>query len=133
MILLSVSPVLSSSHEEHEKRFEAFTNSIYEAANTISWSGEYNLQDIEFVKDEMNGDETVYSRAWCDDYYLVIRKYPNSKWSKSVVSNLWTSSEELTFADGIKVGSSFRKLRKYFGSEHLNQPAPTIYSVFQSV
>ncbi len=131
VICLSVPPVFASSYEEHEKRFEAFGNSIDEAAKRISWSSEYNLQDVEFVRNEMLGDETVYARAWYDDYYLVIRRYRNNDWSNSFVSNFWTGSEELTFTNGIKVGSSFSELISYFGAEHLNQSSPTIYSVFQ--
>lgn len=131
MIFLSAAPVFASSYEEHEKKFESFFNSINEAAKKISWSSEYNLQDVEFVKDEMNGDETVYARAWYDDYYLLIRRYRNNDWSESSVSDFWTNSEELTFADGIKAGSSFSELESYFGAEHLNQSSPAIYRVFQ--
>ena len=131
MILLLTSPAFTLTDEEYLKRFDAFFNSINEAANTISWSSEYNLQDVEFVKNEMDGDETVYARAWYDDYYLLIRRYHNNDWSKSFVSDFWTNSKELTFADGIRTGSSFSKLESYFGAEHLNQSSPAIYRVFQ--
>lgn len=118
MIFLSAAPVFASSYEEHEKKFESFFNSINDAAKKISWSSEYNLQDIEFVKDEMNGDETVYARAWYDDYYVVIRHYKDNSWSGSYVSEFWTTSEELTFVNGIKVGSPFSAVESYFGREH---------------
>ena len=119
MILLSVSTVFASSpYEEHQKRFEAFSKSIDDAANKISWSGEYNLQDVEFVRNEMNGDETVYARAWYSDYYVVIRHYKDNNWSSSYVSEFWTTSEELTFINGIKVGSPFSAVESYFGKEH---------------
>ena len=131
MILVLTSPAFTLTDEEYQKKFESFFNSIDDVAKKISWSSEYNLQDVEFVRDEMNGDETVYARAWYDDYYLVIRKYHNSNWSNSFVSDFWTNSEELTFADGIKIGSSFSELESYFGSEHLNQSSPAIYRVFQ--
>ena len=131
MILVLTSPAFTLTDEEYQKKFESFFNSIDDVAKKISWSSEYNLQDVEFVRDEMNGDETVYARAWYDDYYLVIRKYHNSNWSNSFVSDFWTNSEELTFADGIKIGSSFSELESYFGAEHLNQSSPAIYRVFQ--
>ena len=134
MILLSVSTVFASSpYEEHQKRFEAFSKSIDDAANKISWSGEYNLQDVEFVRNEMNGDETVYARAWYDDYYLVIRKYTNKTWSKSFALGFWTSSEELTFAKGIKVGSSINDVKAFFGKEHVSQQSPSSkkYNVYR--
>ena len=119
MILLSVSTVFASSpYEEHQKRFEAFSKSIDDAANKISWSGEYNLQDVEFVRNEMNGDKTVYARAWYSDYYVVIRHYKDNNWSSSYVSEFWTTSEELTFINGIKVGSPFSAVESYFGKEH---------------
>ena len=128
MILVCVSSAFS---DEHEKRFEAFCESIVEAANKISWSSEYKLQDVEFVKNELWGDETVYARAWYDDYYLLIRKYDSSEWSKSYVYNFWTNSEELTFLNGIKVGSPFSKVEAYFGKEHLSLTSPTTYQAVQ--
>ena len=126
IILLMVSPVLS---DEHEKRFQDFASTIIDAANRISWSSEYKLQDIEFVENEMLGDETVRARAWYDDYYVVIRKYHNKDWSSSHVSDFWTNSEELTFLNGIKVGSPFSKLEAYFGKEHLYHISPITYNV----
>lgn len=128
LILLSVPQVFALGYEE---KFEAFSNSIDEAAKQICWSGEYDLQDVEFVRNEMLGDETVYSRAWYSDYYVVIRKYRNRDWSNSYVSAFWTSSEELTFTNGIKVGSSFSEVESFFGWEHLNRRASSIYRVFQ--
>ena len=64
MILVFTSPAFTLTDEEYQRRFEAFFNGINDAANKISWSSEYNLQDVEFVRDEMNGDETIYARAW---------------------------------------------------------------------
>ena len=109
----------------HEKNFEVFENSIIEVANKITWSGKHNLQDVEFVENEMEGDETVYARAWFNDYYLVIRKYTGKTWSKSFVLGFWTSSEELTFAKGIKVGSSLDDVKAFFGEKHISQQSPS--------
>ena len=53
--------VSSAFADQHEKNFELFEKTIIEAANKITWSGKHNFQDVEFVKNEMNGDETVYS------------------------------------------------------------------------
>ena len=129
IILLAVSPVFSSQYNSHEERFEAFAKSIDEAANKISWSSEYNLQDMEFVKGELFDDEMVYARAWYADYYVLVRKYRSKDWSSSRVADFWTSSEELTFLNGIKVGSPFSKVISYFGKEHVYSEAPTRYSV----
>ena len=123
-------PALSSA-DDHEEKFAAFWKTIEEAANRISWSGEHNLQDVEFVRDEMFGDERVYSRAWYSDYYVLIRNYSNKDWSSSFVANFWTNSEELIFADGIKVGSPFSKVISYFGKKHLYSSSPSVYRVFQ--
>lgn len=79
----------------------------------------------------MLGDETVYSRAWYSDYYVLIRNYRSKDWSSSYVTNFWTNSEELTFADGIKVGSSFSKVESYFGKKHLSYGGSEVYRVFQ--
>lgn len=109
----------------HEQNFITFTNSIIEAANRITWSGKHNLQDSEFVKDDMDGDEMVYDRAWYSDYYIVVRKYSDKTWAKSEVSFFWTSSEELTFAKGIKVGSSVDDIKAFFGEAHVHQRLPS--------
>lgn len=129
LVMAVVFPALSSG-DEHEEKFEAFWKSIESATNPISWGGECDLQDIEFVRNEMFGDETVYARAWYSDYYVLIRRYKNKDWSSSFISNFWTNSEELTFANGIKVGASFSKVESYFGDEHL-LPNGEIYRVFQ--
>ena len=129
VLLLLVSPVFAASHE---RNFEIFEKSITEAANQISWSSEYNFQDREFVEDEMDGDETVYQRAWYDDHYVLIRKYNDKTWSKSYVSHFWTDSDALTFADGIQVGSSLDDLKAFFGRRHVSQNAASqIYYVYQ--
>ena len=129
-VMLLISPSCSLA-DEHEEKFSAFWNTIEKAANQISWSGEYNLQDVDFVRNEMLGDETVYSRAWYSDYYVLIRNYSNKDWSSSYISEFWTNSEELSFAGGIKVGSPFSKIVSYFGKEHLNSNSSGIYRVFQ--
>ena len=129
-VMILFSPSFSSA-DEYEEKFEAFWSSIMSAANQISWSGEHNLQDVEFVRNEMLGDETVYARAWYSDYYVLIRNYRNKDWSNSYISEFWTNSEELTFADGIKVGSPFSKVVSYFGREHLSSNGSPIYLVFQ--
>ena len=118
VMLICISSAFADSHQE---RFEVFSNSIEEVANKITWSGKHNFQDVEFVENEMDRDETVYSRAWYDDYYLVIRNYKDKNWSSSYVANFWTASEELTFANGIKVGSSIDDIRKFFGKDHVQQ------------
>ena len=120
-----------SSADEHEEKFMAFWKTIEEAANRISWSGEHNMQDVEFVRNELFGDERVYARAWYSDYYVLIRHYRNKDWSSSYISNFWTDSEELIFADGIKVGSPFSKVESYFGKKHLNYDDAGRYRVFQ--
>ena len=58
MMLICIS---SAFADQKEKNFELFEETIIEAANKITWSGKHNFQDVEFVKNEMNGDETVYS------------------------------------------------------------------------
>ena len=120
-----------SSADDHEDKFIAFWNSIEEAANRISWSGEHNMQDVEFVRNEMLGDETVYERAWFSDYYVLIRNYRNKDWSSSYITDFWTNSEELIFTGGIKIGSPFSKVISYFGKEHLSSNNSEIYRVFQ--
>ncbi|MBR1485660.1 MAG: hypothetical protein IJ597_00200 [Synergistaceae bacterium] len=120
-----------NEYEAHEKRFEKFYESLVKVANQISWSGEYDFQDIEFVESELFGDETVYSRAWYDDYYLLIRSYENKIWSKGYISNFSTSSEELTFTDGIKVGAPFSKVEKFFGKKHIYGNSPMMRHVAQ--
>lgn len=128
VILLMVSPAFS---DEYEEKFVAFGKSIAEAADRICWSSEYNFQDVEFVENEMLGDERVYARAWYDDYYLVIRKYQGKDWSDSHISDFWTSSEELSFVNGIKIGSPLSKLEAYFGKEHVYSTSPGIYRAAQ--
>lgn len=121
--ILLVSP--SAFAASHEQNFITFYESIIEAANKITWSSKYTFQDTEFVKDEMNGDEMVYNRAWCGDYYLVIRGYTDKTWAKSDVSVFWSNSEELTFTNGIKVGSSVDDVKAFFGEEHVQQRIPS--------
>ena len=117
--------------DEYEEKFVSFWRSVESVANQISWSGKHNLQDVEFVRNEMLGDERVYARAWYSDYYVLIRNYRNRDWSNSYISEFWTNSEELAFADGIKVGSPFSKVVSYFGRGHLNSNGSPIYRVFQ--
>ena len=128
-LCLSIFMILLLSHSafsaSHEQKFVAFLNSIIEAANKITWSGKHNFQDVEFVRNEMDGDEMVYDRAWYSDYYLVIRKYTDKTWSKSNVSDFWTNSEELTFVNGIKVGSSVDDVKAFFGKAHVWQKIPS--------
>ena len=131
LMLLIISPAFSDSYEEHEKKFIAFYESVEKAANQICWSGEYNLQDVEFVRNEMLGDERVYARAWYADYYLVIRKYNDKKWSSSFVSHFSTTSEELTFINGIKVGAPFSKVEEFFGKEHIYGNSTVIRTIAQ--
>ncbi|MBQ7544087.1 MAG: hypothetical protein IJT02_04000 [Synergistaceae bacterium] len=128
VILVCVSPAFS---DDHESRFEAFYDSIAEAANKISWSSEYKLQDVEFVRGELFDDETVYARAWYDDYYVLVRKYTGKDWSSSKVSDFWTNSEELIFLNGIKVGSPISKVEAYFGREHVYSYSPGTYTITQ--
>lgn len=130
VFVLLLCPSLSSA-DEHEKKFDAFWDTINKAANQISWSGEHNMQDVEFVGNELLGYERVYARAWYSDYYVLIRHYRNKDWSSSYISNFWTNSEELIFADGIKVGSPFSKVISYFGKEHLDSSYQSMYRVFQ--
>ncbi len=128
-LLLLVCPVFADSHEDN---VELFAQTIIEAANQISWSSEYNFQDREFVRNEMDGDETVYQRAWYDDHYVLIRKYNDKTWSKSYVSHFWTDSDALTFSRGIKVGSSIDDVKAFFGRRHLFQKeASRKYYVYQ--
>jgi len=115
----------------HEQNFMKFENSINEVANKITWSRKHNFQDVEFVENEMEGDETVYARAWYDDYYLVIRAYTDKTWSKSYVLGFWTSSEELTFASGIKVGSSISDISAFFGKSLHSSSFPNVYIVYR--
>ena len=129
-LLLLIFPA-GSWADEHEEKFAAFWKTIEEAANRISWSGEHNMQDVEFVRNEMLGDERVYARAWYSDYYVLIRHYRNKDWSSSYVANFWTNSEELIFADGIKVGAPFSKVESYFGKNHLSYDDAGRYRVFQ--
>lgn len=115
----------------HEQNFITFEKSIDEVANKITWSGKHNFQDVEFVENEMVGDETVYARAWYDDYYLVIRAYTDKTWSKSYVFGFWTSSEELTFVNGIKVGSSIEKAKAFFGKSLHPSSLKNVYLVYR--
>ena len=119
----------SNSHS-HQKKFEKFVDSINEAANQISWSGKHNFQDVEFIEDEMDGDETVYAWAWYADYYILIRSYEDKTWSKSYAAGFWTNSEELTFANGIKVGSSMKAVRSFFDKKEIFQISPNEYAVY---
>ena len=128
LFLLLIVPA-ADALSPHQKKFEIFEKSINEAANKISWSGKHNFQDVEFVRDETEGDETVYARAWYADYYILIRSYTDKTWSKSSVSFFWTSSEELTFANGIKVGASIKAVRDFFGRKEVFQIAPNKYAV----
>ena len=130
-LFVLISPAFANDYEEHEKRFITFYDSLEKAAQQISWSGKYNFQDIQFVKNEMLGDETVYARAWYDDYYLVIRNYSDKSWSKSSLANFSTSSEELTFTNGIKVGAPFSKVEEFFGKNHVYGNSPIIRYVAQ--
>ena len=109
----------------HEENFITFAKSVDEVANKIIWSGKHNFQDVEFVKNEMDGDEMVYDRAWYSDYYLVVRKYDDKTWTKSDLSAFWSSSEALTFANGIKVGSSVDDVKAFFGKKHIWQKSPS--------
>ena len=127
LFALTSSAFSYDDYEEHGKRFITFCESLGKVADQISWSGKYNLQDIEFVKNEMLGDETVYSRAWYDDYYLLIRKYTDKSWSESYLANFSTSSEELTFTNGIKVGAPFSKVENFFGKKHIYGDYPKYF------
>ena len=122
-VLVMLICISSAFADQHENNFELFEETIIEAANKITWSGEHNFQDVEFVENEMDGDETVYARAWYDDYYVVVRKYEDKNWSSSYVASFWTASEELTFLNGIKVGSSIDDVKKFFGKDHVWQPS----------
>lgn len=117
--------------DDHERKFAAFWSSIEKAANSISRSGEYDIQDVEFVRDKMYGDETVYERAWYSDDYFLTRKYNGGDWSSSYLYSFWTDSGELIFADGIKVGAPFSKVESYFGKEHLFSIYSETYHVYQ--
>ena len=130
VMLLLILPSCSFA-DDHEKKFADFWSSLEKAANPISRSGEYDIQDVEFVKDEMYGDETVYARAWYSDDYFLTRKYNGRDWSGGYLYSFWTDSGEFIFADGIKVGVPLRKLESYFGKEHLFSIGSEIYYVYQ--
>ena len=125
------SSAFADDYDDHVKRFLTFCDSIVKVADQISWSGKYKLQDIEFVENERDGDETVHARAWYDDYYVLIRVYSDKDWSKGFVSNFSTSSEELTFTNGIKVGAPFSKVEEFFGKKHIYGNSPIIREVVQ--
>ena len=92
LFLPLIVPAADADYISHQKKFKKFVASITEAANKISWSGKHNFQDVEFIKDEMDGDDTVYARAWYADYYILIRSYTDKIWSKSYAAGFGTNS-----------------------------------------
>ena len=50
-IFALTSPAFPDDYEEHERKFSIFYESLEKIANQISWSSEYKLQDIEFIKE----------------------------------------------------------------------------------
>ena len=117
--------------DDHERKFADFWSSIEVAANPVSLGGEYDFQDVEFVRDEMYGDETVYERAWYSDDYFLTRKYNGRDWARSYLYSFWASSGGFIFADGIRVGAPFSKVESYFGKEHLFSSDSEIYNAYQ--
>ena len=120
IILLTASVSFGNEIEEKQimKNIEDFENQIIELSKQISQTTKYDYQDEEFVENEMDGDETVYERAWKGDGYFLIRNYEDDKWSenKSWIRR-FTLRENSSFnlKGEIKIGSSLNKLKKFFG------------------
>ena len=88
--------------QDNEDSYDIFINSIFQRANQISKG---NPTEI----------ETSYGRTWrvwrTRDYILV--KQDN------FVMNFWTSNPQISFANGLKVGSSLNDLQTFFSDDNI--------------
>lgn len=88
--------------QDNEDSYDIFINSIFQRANQISKG---NPTEI----------ETSYGRTWrvwrTRDYILV--KQDN------FVMNFWTSHPQISFANGLKIGSSLNDLQTFFSDNNL--------------
>ena len=103
------------TEKEVQKNAATFFKSIGDIANQISWSTKYTHQDVVTGIFQERGEETAYLRAWADKNYILIREYFDASWSSSEVTRLFVNTNEITFAGGIKVGSSLEELKSFLG------------------
>lgn len=120
VILLTASVSFGNENEEEQKmkNYNDFENQIIELSKQISQTTKYAYQDVEFVENEMDGDETVYERAWKGDGYFLIRNYKNDEWSEDesyLTSFTFTENSSFNLGGKIKIGSSVEELKNFFG------------------
>lgn len=107
-----------SDGEQQMKNYEEFVESIIELAQQIRRTTNYFFQDTEFVENEMNGDETVYSRAYKGNGYFFIQNYEDASYSENkscLVRFELHEGAPVNLKGKIKIGSSVKEIKAFFG------------------
>ena len=107
---------------EMMENFEAFVTNVIEKAGALTGGKRHFDQDVEFVENEMDGDEMVYMRAWQGDGFFVIYGYLDDTWEDDYVAYFWTYDPGLRF-NGVGVGSSLADLKEIFGDILYEDPS----------
>ena len=114
------SVVLADTTDEEQamKNYDDFEDEIIVLTKQISQATKYAYQDTEFVENAMDGDETVYARAWKGNGYFLIRCYEDNSWSENeswLANFILHENSSFNLKGKIKIGSSVNELKNFFG------------------
>lgn len=103
------------------KPFHRFVDSILPVASRIASQTSPILEEVESVEEETQAEwgypPQIYGRAWKIDKTCVAYAYQKA-WKGASLSYFWTTDSSLSFAGGIKVGSTVKQLEKFFQWPH---------------
>lgn len=118
----------STSANAWENAYYKFANSIFPVASKIASRQRPVLQDVSNNDEEMQDfgyPPVSYGRLWQDAKNCVAYSY-ESAWKGAVLCYFETSDTSLSFAGGLKVGSSLKQVEKFFG---LKSPSKKVFDL----
>lgn len=117
-----------------EAAYDMFANAIDQYTVDAIRGKKATFEEVAIVENDMDGDETVYIRAWKGKDFYIIRGYEDDTWQNdtSYLIRFWTKDSAVQFGNGmdadIKVGMKLSELSSYFG-DMLQQEGKDQYSV----
>ena len=111
--------LLSTSANAYDNAYYKFLNSIMPIAAKIASHQQPVLQDISDNDEEAQDfgyPPVSYGRLWQDNKNYVAYSYV-SAWKGAVLCYFETTDASLSFAGGLKVGSSLKQVEKFFGTK----------------
>ena len=102
-----------SDLKDYPRGHESMSESLAAVAEDLVKGKSSQIQEAGVAEGRFEPEE-VYLRLWKSEHFVVLMNFTDDTWREGYVAGFWTDDPNLTFAGGLKIGSSLTDIKTFY-------------------